>query len=97
MRKIIYFLAIALAFPILSCTNSGKPAATSTDSVSNSEAGIVYSCPMHPEVKSDKPGTCHICKMDLVKETGMATEHMSGDGMGHENMRVDSMSHDHKH
>jgi YVTN family beta-propeller protein len=24
-----------------------------------------YSCPMHPEVKSNKPGTCPKCKMDL--------------------------------
>jgi cytochrome oxidase Cu insertion factor (SCO1/SenC/PrrC family)/DNA-binding beta-propeller fold protein YncE len=24
-----------------------------------------YSCPMHPEVKSSKPGTCPKCKMDL--------------------------------
>lgn len=27
----------------------------------------VYVCPMHPEVKSDKPGKCLKCKMDLVK------------------------------
>jgi cytochrome oxidase Cu insertion factor (SCO1/SenC/PrrC family) len=24
-----------------------------------------YSCPMHPEIKSKKPGTCPKCKMDL--------------------------------
>ncbi len=27
----------------------------------------VYTCPMHPEIKSDKPGTCPKCKMDLVE------------------------------
>jgi len=27
-----------------------------------------YSCPMHPEVKNDKPGKCPKCGMDLVKK-----------------------------
>ena len=27
-----------------------------------------YSCPMHPEVTSDKPGSCTKCGMDLVLE-----------------------------
>ena len=30
-------------------------------------AAVVYSCPMHPEVKSKKQGKCPKCKMDLVK------------------------------
>lgn len=30
-------------------------------------AKIIYTCPMHPEIKSDKPGTCPKCGMDLVK------------------------------
>lgn len=27
---------------------------------------VVYTCPMHPEVKSDKPGKCPKCGMALV-------------------------------
>ena len=27
----------------------------------------VYYCPMHPDYQSEKPGTCPICNMDLVK------------------------------
>jgi Cu(I)/Ag(I) efflux system membrane fusion protein len=34
-------------------------------------AADVYICAMHPEVIKDKPGTCPVCGMDLVKkETG---------------------------
>ena len=39
---------------------------------------IIYSCPMHPEVKSDKPGSCPVCGMYLVKkesEDKNSTEH----------------------
>jgi Cu(I)/Ag(I) efflux system membrane fusion protein len=27
----------------------------------------IYSCPMHPEVNSDKPGKCPKCGMELVQ------------------------------
>jgi rubrerythrin len=27
----------------------------------------LYTCPMHPQIKSDKPGKCPICGMTLVK------------------------------
>jgi len=30
-------------------------------------AKAAYHCPMHPEVTSDKPGSCHLCGMDLVR------------------------------
>ena len=33
------------------------------------EEKSTYSCPMHPEVKSDKPGNCPICGMKLVKKS----------------------------
>lgn len=31
-------------------------------------AQIIYTCSMHPEIVSDKPGECPICSMDLVKK-----------------------------
>src|SRR5688572_10086354 len=33
----------------------------------------VYSCPMHPEVRSDKPGNCPKCGMALVND-GVSNE-----------------------
>ncbi|SRR5260221_6980644 len=33
----------------------------------------MYTCPMHPEIKSDKPGKCPKCGMQLVKENQART------------------------
>lgn len=35
---------------------------------------VIYTCPMHPQIKSDKPGSCPICGMDLVPERGEETD-----------------------
>ena len=29
---------------------------------------VIYTCPMHPEIQSTKPGNCPKCGMKLVKE-----------------------------
>ncbi len=33
------------------------------------QSKMVYTCVMHPEVKSDKPGNCSKCGMKLVKKS----------------------------
>lgn len=35
---------------------------------SKTETAALYSCPMHPDVHSDKPGKCPKCQMDLEKK-----------------------------
>src|SRR5512145_2915062 len=50
-----------------------------TDStITDSTKAAVYTCPMHPEVISDKPGQCPKCGMDLIlKENEKKDEGMN--------------------
>ncbi len=47
----------------------------------------MYSCPMHPEEASDKPGKCSKCGMDLVKKDEM--DHASHDHSEHHRMMAE--------
>lgn len=52
---------------------SDVPAAHDHQSATNAESPSVYTCPMHPEIIRNEPGSCPICGMDLVeKETTAA-------------------------
>jgi hypothetical protein len=39
-----------------------------------SKEKVVYTCPMHPEVVSDKPGRCPKCGMNLEKKADAAPD-----------------------
>lgn len=45
------------------------PAAPGRDGTSNNATSPFYTCPMHPEVRSETPGKCPKCGMDLVPGT----------------------------
>jgi hypothetical protein len=56
---VITVMAAALLGSLLSsCQGKAK----------SEEAKVQYECPMHPDQVSDKPGTCPVCKMDLVEK-----------------------------
>ena len=66
MKKIIVIsmLAVLAIFTINSSVN-----ALNQVSAENGKAiKVEYTCSMHPEVVSDKPGQCPKCGMDLVKK-----------------------------
>jgi Cu(I)/Ag(I) efflux system membrane fusion protein len=44
-----------------------------TIGVENTQNKELWTCSMHPEIIRDKPGTCPICGMDLVKKEDNAT------------------------
>jgi Cu+-exporting ATPase len=37
-------------------------------------SGAIYTCPMHPEIRQDHPGSCPICGMALEPEIAVAAE-----------------------
>jgi hypothetical protein len=70
-------LIMALAF-LFSCKgNENQSQGNAKDSLNaktataqdTTKAKTVYVCPMHPEEKSDKPGKCSICGMDLEPQS----------------------------
>ncbi|MBI3004595.1 MAG: hypothetical protein HYY49_04180 [Ignavibacteriales bacterium] len=71
MRRILVFLFFCMAaFPIspssLITQAQGSP---EQETQATSQTKEQYACPMHPDVTSDKPGSCSKCGMALVRST----------------------------
>ena len=66
MRTKIILSSFALAtLFIFSCNNETKKETPASEQSTQSVAAVSYVCPMHPEIKSDKPAQCSECGMDL--------------------------------
>lgn len=64
MKKILLISVITMAIIAgITATVSAQDAKPKNDVVK-----VEYTCSMHPEVVSDKPGQCPKCGMDLVKK-----------------------------
>ncbi|MBI5475133.1 MAG: hypothetical protein HY964_00165 [Ignavibacteriales bacterium] len=71
-RFTFYMAALVLGIFLLGTSNYAQEKAQSKKHVKTqkqiNKQNIVYTCPMDPEVKSDKSGKCPKCKMDLEKK-----------------------------
>ena len=75
MKRIILIVLsmVTMALAFNACSNS-TPNSSNVESKSTEK--IVYTCTMHPEVQSEKPGDCPICSMPLVVQEHNDSTHM---------------------
>ncbi|HRI59687.1 MAG TPA: efflux RND transporter periplasmic adaptor subunit [Saprospiraceae bacterium] len=82
--KLITLGLLVLALTAAACRqkNAGHEGHTPEEKAGheshNAEEKAVYTCPMHPEILRDAPGSCPICGMDLVKKENDHTDHVAG-------------------
>lgn len=73
-NSILIAIVFASSVIIFSACNNSTPKSTSVESATAKSE--VYTCPMHPEIQSDKTGDCPKCGMKLVLMDSSDTSHM---------------------
>ncbi|WP_242916475.1 efflux RND transporter periplasmic adaptor subunit [Pontibacter liquoris] len=66
MKRYLNILFLLVAILTAACSGEEKSHAAGEKAT--------YTCPMHPQIVQDKPGTCPICNMDLVLVTQSGKE-----------------------
>lgn len=69
-KKIILATLVAISALVPAACKRAQPEKTADTKVE--KAADVYTCPMHPTIVRDRPGSCPICGMALVKRTAAA-------------------------
>jgi membrane fusion protein, copper/silver efflux system len=67
--KAIKIILLVFIVVFSACSNP-KPAPVAVQA----KIEVKYTCPMHPQVLENHPGSCPICGMTLVKKSGQASE-----------------------
>lgn len=63
MKKLMFFISIIfIATTGFSQTENSQTKTGNTDTVKQ----VIYTCSMHPEIQSNKPGKCPKCGMNLL-------------------------------
>ncbi|MBM4166018.1 MAG: efflux RND transporter periplasmic adaptor subunit [Ignavibacteria bacterium] len=73
MKKIFSILIVVISISNWNCTSSHNEE-TQPEKITEQKRKTYYTCPMHPSVRSDKPGACPVCNMSLVEVTETENE-----------------------
>ncbi|WP_163707547.1 efflux RND transporter periplasmic adaptor subunit [Mangrovibacterium lignilyticum] len=76
-RLVLVVLIVGLLLGWLIRPSGETPAANETalhEAHDHAEEATVWTCSMHPQVRSDKPGKCPICAMDLIPLSSMQSD-----------------------
>lgn len=73
MKQKIIFLSITILFALAGCKSKNENHA-------GHDSGSYYTCPMHPTVKSNSPGSCPVCNMSLIKVEKQNNDHAQQEG-----------------
>src|SRR2546423_3164458 len=68
IRRVLNGILLGMVL-LTACSDKKKEPATV-----QAKSDIKYTCPMHPQILEDHPGSCPICGMALVKKSGQASE-----------------------
>ncbi|HZW39558.1 MAG TPA: efflux RND transporter periplasmic adaptor subunit [Ignavibacteriaceae bacterium] len=83
MKKIKSYIAVFLII-LISLGSLVTFDACSNEKVETGKDGakkVYWTCTMHPQVISDKPGTCPICQMELVKKVEKVADYKTDTSM----------------
>ncbi len=73
MKQKVFFLSITILFALAGCKSKNENHA-------GHDSGSYYTCPMHPTVKSNSPGSCPVCNMSLIKVEKQNNQHAQQEG-----------------
>jgi hypothetical protein len=72
MKKVMLMAAAILISVAAVFVSGARPIKTVVDTSKKAKAAkVVYTCPMHTDVVSYKPGKCPKCGMTLVKKSDL--------------------------
>lgn len=72
MKRLLTFTLLITAISFVSIAYANNTQSKNTKNVQ--QPSTIYTCPMHPDVIKQQPGTCPQCGMRLEKESSKGSQ-----------------------